>query len=501
MTVNVAGDVAVEAAESFTLALQAATNTLSVPTTIDTAQDEATGTIQNDDAAAGITILAEAESLHGQAGTPTATNAIELVRLGAFAATGGNAEVVSFDPTSDQLYILNTTGNKIEIVKIGATGSLTKTGEIDLSTLTEFGGANSVAIKNGVVAVAYGNATAGEAGHVALFNAAGVLQTTVEVGVLPDMLTFTPDGSRILVANEAEPVSAANNPAGTISIINLAGGAASATVSNTISFASLNGSEGALEQAGLALFPGQSAANDIEPEYIAVSPNGTRAYVTLQEVNAVAVIDLTNPAADQPLSILPLGMIDRSLVGNEFDCSDQDGAGTAGSIQIENHPVFSLLQPDAIASFTSGGVTYFVTANEGDARVVFGSEEVRLSNASYDLDDTVFPNEADLKNNDDIGRLNVINHEGDTDGDGDIDQIVTYGGRGISIFRQNDDGSITKVRETGGEFEKILGNLPNAATNFNSENTAAASTPAPTTRVRSPKAWPCRRSTASSMRS
>ncbi len=372
VTVNVAGDVAVEAAESFTLALQAATNTLSVPTTIDAAQDEATGTIQNDDAAAGITILAEAQSLQGQAGTPTATNAIELVRLGAFAATGGNAEVVSFDPTSDQLYILNTTGNKIEIVKIGATGSLTKTGEIDLSTLTEFGGANSVAIKNGVVAVAYGNATAGEAGHVALFNAAGVLQTTVEVGVLPDMLTFTPDGSRILVANEAEPVSAANNAAGTISIINLAGGAASATVSNTISFASLNGSEGALEQAGLALFPGQSAANDIEPEYIAVSPNGTRAYVTLQEVNAVAVIDLTNPAADQPLSILPLGMIDRSLVGNEFDGSDQDGAGTAGSIQIENHPVFSLLQPDAIASFSSGGVTYFVTANEGDARVVFG---------------------------------------------------------------------------------------------------------------------------------
>ena len=104
-----------------------------------------------------------------------------------------------------------------------------------------------------------------------------------------------------------------------------------------------------------------------------MSPNGTRAYVTLQEVNAVAVIDLTNPAADQPLSILPLGMIDRSLVGNEFDGSDQDGAGTAGSIQIENHPVFSLLQPDAIASFSSGGVTYFVTANEGDARVVFGS--------------------------------------------------------------------------------------------------------------------------------
>jgi predicted extracellular nuclease/2',3'-cyclic-nucleotide 2'-phosphodiesterase (5'-nucleotidase family) len=157
-------------------------------------------------------------------------------------------------------------------------------------------------------------------------------------------------------------------------------------------------------------------------------------------------------------------------VGNEFDGSDQDGAGTAGSIQIENHPVFSLLQPDAIASFASGGVTYFVTANEGDARVVFDSEEVRLNDASYDLDDAAFPNEAALKNDGDIGRLNVINHEGDTDGDGDFDQIVTYGGRGISIFRQNDDGTITKVRETGGEFEKILGSLPDASANFNGEN-------------------------------
>ena len=173
-----------------------------------------------------------------------------------------------------------------------------------------------------------------------------------------------------------------------------------------------------------------------------MSPNGTRAYVTLQEVNAVAVIDLTNPAADQPLSILPLGMIDRSLVGNEFDGSDQDGAGTAGSIQIENHPVFSLLQPDAIASFTFRRRHLFRHRERGRCpRRASDPEEVRLSNASYDLDDTVFPNEADLKNNDDIGRLNVINHEGDTDGDGDIDQIVTYGGRGISIFRQNDDGT------------------------------------------------------------
>jgi predicted extracellular nuclease/Ca2+-binding RTX toxin-like protein len=412
----------------------------------------------------GIEILEKAASLQGEAGTPDATNAISLVRVGEFAATEGNAEVVSFDPATDQLYILNATGHRIEIVHIGSTGALSKTGEIDLTTLPEFGGANSVAIKNGVVAVAYANATAGENGHVALFNAAGVLQTTVEVGALPDMLTFTPDGSRLLVANEAEPASELNNPAGSISIISVA----TATIVNTISFASLNGSEGALAAAGLAMYPGWEASADIEPEYITVSPDGTKAYVTLQEVNAVAVIDLADTAADRPVSILPLGMIDRSLVGNEFDGSDRDGAGNDGAINVENHPVLSLLQPDAIASFNAGGKTYFITANEGDARVVVTDEEVRVKDV--DLDDAAFPNEAALKSDDEIGRLNMIRHQSDTDGDGDMDQLVTYGGRGISIFQQNEDGSITKVRETGGEFEKILSSLPNASTNFNGEN-------------------------------
>src|SRR5262249_43178134 len=78
------------------------------------------------------------------------------------------------------------------------------------------------------------------------------------------------------------------------------------------------------------------------------------------------------------------------------------------------------------------------------------------------------------KNDDNIGRLNIINHEGDTDGDGIIDVITTYGGRGISIFKQNEDGSIEKVRETGGEVEKILAQQANAKTPFNGQNTAGS---------------------------
>ena len=90
----------------------------------------------------------------------------------------------------------------------------------------------------------------------------------------------------------------------------------------------------------------------------------------MQEVNAIAVIDLTDGAADQPISLLPLGSIDFSLPGNEADFSDEDGPGGEPAISVGNAPVKGLLQPDAIASFAVGGVTYFVTANEGDSRIV-----------------------------------------------------------------------------------------------------------------------------------
>ena len=463
VTVEIAGDTEIEPDEAFTLTLDAVANSdATIDTQLGTAT-QATGTVLDDDGnvIGGIAILDQAPSLQGyQGATPTAapapSNAINLVRLGAFTPSGSvpdesNAEVVSFDPDTGRMFILNTNGDRIDIVAIGSDGALTATGTIDLSALPGFGGANSVAVENGIVAVAYANAVGDQPGAVTLFDTAGQFVTTVQAGVLPDMVVFTPDGTRLLVANEAEALSAADNPAGSVSIIDLSAGAAAASVVNTISFGALDGNEALLRQKGIEIFPGQAASADIEPEYIAIASDGTRAYVTLQEVNAVAVIDLTDPAADRPVALLPLGGVDHSLAGNEFDPSDKNG------IAITSADVIGLLQPDSIASFQSGGVTYFVTANEGDSRVGDGiTDSVRLKDASYVLDPTAYPNAAALKADDELGRLNVLSTLGDTDGDGDIDQIYALGGRGFSIFRQNDDGTITKVYESGGAFEKII---------------------------------------------
>jgi Ca2+-binding RTX toxin-like protein len=426
---------------------------------------------------------AEVAALAGAETAPDATDRVTLTRLGSFNGTGaaaaGRSEVVAFDAASGNLFIVNNaqdaiagSDGRIDIANITAEGQLLAAGSIDLVGLPDFGFVNSVAVKNGLVAVAYANPDATLPGRVVFFDAASGVQVgdTVVVGVLPDNLTFSPDGSKVLVANEAEAVSAASNPAGTISIIDVVGGVPGATA-RTISFTALNGEEAALSGQGVALFPGQAAAADIEPEYISVSPDGTRAYVTLQEANAVAVIDLTDPTADRPLSIQPLGFIDRNLEGNAFDPSDRDDAeGDGPAIDIRTFDVLSLPQPDAIASFSTGGATYFITANEGDARVGI-VDEVTFSDASYVLDPTLYPDAAALKANSELGRLRVITSLGDTDGDGDYDQIHTYGGRGFSIFRQEADGSLTKVRESGSEFERILADQ--FPTLFNVENNSA----------------------------
>ena len=423
----------------------------------------------------GITVYDQADgSLQGSTTTPVATNEVVMVRLGSIQGSSAGAEGVAFE--NGKIYATNVNGDTINIHAVAADGSLSNLTPISLAGLAEYktGGVNSVAISNGTIAVAYDNVTAGNSGYVALFNAAdNSLIKTIQVGVLPDQVTFTADGNKLLVANEGEAISSTNNPVGSISIIDMSSGAVNATVSNTISFDALNGSETALKAQGLALLNGQSAAADIEPEYITVSADGTRAYVTLQEVNAVAVIDLTNATADRPMSILPLGVVDRNLAGNKLDASDQDGPSAGKLLNLQNYDVVGLLQPDAIASFTVSGMTYFITANEGDSRVGTGiTDSVRLSSGSYMLDATAYPNAAALKANAQLGRLNVLTNVGDTDGDGDYDQIYTLGGRSITIFRQEADGSITKVRETGGEFEAITSAL---GTSFNSNQSTSAS--------------------------
>jgi 2',3'-cyclic-nucleotide 2'-phosphodiesterase (5'-nucleotidase family) len=365
----------------------------------------------------------------------------------------GGAEISAFDPGSDRLFVTSSLG--LQVVNLAdpvAPGLITTVNFTTLGFATT--DVTSVAVKNGIVAVALPNADKSLPGKVVFLNAADhTLLGSVDVGALPDMLTFTPDGTKVLVANENEIVSDANfGGQGSVSIIDISGGVGAATV-QTAGFTAFNGQEDALRAEGVRIFAGKTVSEDVEPEYIAVSADGAQAMVTLQEANAVAVLDIATATFTD---IVPLGTKDFS--GLLVDTSDQDGTGGAASMKLQvGDPVFGLYMPDAIDSYQAGGETYYVIANEGDDRNDFlnPDEAIRLSSGSYDLDNAVFTNESTLKAPAELGRLTISNApglRGDTDGDGDIDQILMYGGRSFSIL--DSDGNI--VFDSADIIERIV---------------------------------------------
>jgi len=402
--------------------------------------------------------------------TITNNNSSTLQRVSTITSVNG-AEISAFDPGSDRLFVV--AGSTVEIYSLSNTATLTLVGTLSTGFTASPGTQaipNSVAVRNGIVAVAYAiqNTTtnAQQTGQVSFYSAVdGTFLNSVAVGALPDMLTFTPDGTKVLVANEAEPNSYGQadsvDPEGSISIIDISGGVANATVDNA-TFTNFNSQIDALRAAGVRITgPGATVAQDLEPEYIAISADGLTAQITLQENNAIAILDI---ASGTITDIVPLGTKNFNLPGNGIDASDRDSG-----INIQNWPVFGLYQPDAIASFTANGQTYYITANEGDSRDYTGfSEEVRVGAASYVLDPTTFPNAATLKQNANLGRLTVSNASGDTDGDGDFDQIQAFGARSFSIW----DANGNQVFDSGDQFEQITASR--VPTLFNSDGTVAS---------------------------
>ncbi len=407
--------------------------------------------------------------------TPVSDSLISLKKIGGVTSTNG-AEIAAFDAGSDRLFVV--AGSLVEIQKIDNKGTVTADGSLALGFTPAAGTEvlpNSVAVKNGLVAVAQAvvNATtkAQQVGQVSFYDAVtGAFLKSIEVGFLPDMLTFTPDGTRVLVANEGEPNSYGQpnsfDPEGSVSVINIVGEVATATV-QTASFTSFNSQIAALRTSGVRIFgPGATVAQDLEPEYIAVSPDGLTAQVTLQENNAIAILDIATATIT---SVTSLGVKNHSLPGNGLDASDRDLNGTVGTAKIATQPVVGLYQPDAIASFSIAGQAYYITANEGDARDYTGfAEESRVGAAGYVLDPTVFPNAAALKQNANLGRLTVSRVSGDNDGDGDFDRIEAFGARSFSIW----DASGRQVFDSGDQIEQIT--AAQVPTLFNSDGTVTS---------------------------
>jgi len=290
---------------------------------------------------------------------------VMLEKIGNF-ATGefvkSAAEITAYDAASKRSFVVNALAGAVDVLDLSNPTAPVKVGRIEGTAVLAGAEINSVAVRDGIVAVAMQAPVKTDIGRMALYSASTLeLISQVEVGALPDMVTFSPDGRYVLVANEGEPSDDYQiDPEGSISVIDISD--AKKPVARIAGFTQYNGQEAALRARGVRIFgPNATAAKDFEPEYIAVSADSRTAWVTLQENNAIARVDL---ASAKVISVTALGYKDNSLEANALDIQDEDGKiniATWGGLR-------SLYMPDSIAAYEAGGKTYLVTANEGDAR-------------------------------------------------------------------------------------------------------------------------------------
>ncbi|MBR9860793.1 T9SS type A sorting domain-containing protein [bacterium] len=391
----------------------------------------------------------------------TFTDVLDIELIGSFQVPGdvfdeAAAEIPAFDAKRDQVFFTDANSDQIHVLDISNPASPQLIESIDLG-----GSPNSVAVYDDIVAVAVEADPKQDPGRVEFYSAADFSKLgEVTVGALPDMVTFNEDGTKVLTANEGEPSGDyLNDPEGSISIITLNTGNLSSSTVETADFTSFN----ANPPSGIRLFGRSSMgegdkaddtpvtlAQDIEPEYITIK--GTTAYVTCQENNALAIVNIETATVT---ALLPLGTKDHMQAGNGLDASNRDDG-----IFIAQWPVKGLYMPDAISSYEVNGTTYLITANEGDAReyeyesggddVLSFIDETRVKD--LDLDPTAFPYADILQRDAELGRLKASLVDGDTDGDGDYDEIYSYGARSFTIWNAS-TGNV--VWDSKNAFEQI----------------------------------------------
>ena len=430
--------------------------------------------------AALLSALTAFAASNGGASTPQITQSrpggsFDLIQRGSFAGGGeAAAEIVAYDAGSQQLFVTNGAQNRVDVLDVSNLDTPTLVRSIDI---TPYGpGLQSVAVANGLLAVAISGFDAVTPGVIAVFDAAsGAFRRVFPAGVLPDNVVFSADGTLLMAANEGEvgDLPVAEDPPGSVTLIDLSQGLSLATVSQ-VDFTSLDGQEAALRAQGVRIMgetldepvsltnPARPASKDLEPEYIAIAPDNSVAWVTLQEANAFARINL---ATRTLIDIVPIARKNHSLHGNRLDPSDRDGSGGDGAFILDNWPVLGMHMPDSITSFApaigpAAGQTFYASAGEGDDR----GEVARIGSNNFVLDATVFPNASTLKQGAALGRLNASLIEGDTDDDGEFEELHVLGSRSFSIF----DSTGAQVYDSGDELECMTGSLFPA--DFNSDN-------------------------------
>ncbi|AKK10617.1 choice-of-anchor I family protein [Corynebacterium uterequi] len=387
-------------------------------------------------------------------GTDTVVlNPIGAYDSGVFDASA--AEIVAYHPDTTSVLVVNANAGTVDVLSVADPTHPQLRGTVSVPGHE----VNSVSVREDglVVAAAEPSEDKTLPGKAVFFDIAHLedgLLGDVTVGSLPDNVQITPDGRFALVANEGEPAEDYSvDPEGSVSVIALPPTPTSPTQDavRTADFTAWNdySADELWKDNNIRVFGPQEkllASENFEPEYIAIS--GNLAFASLQENNAIAVIDIEKA---QVIDVFGLGVIDRETVA--FDPSDKDDAVT-----LRTAPVKALPLPDALAAFEHDGKTYIITTNEGDARDWDGySEEIRFGDiGDPEETDIVLGANLDpaLQKKDALGRLKITTAQGvktNPDGTRELTEIYTFGGRGFSIY--DSEGNL--ISTSGTDFERI----------------------------------------------
>ncbi|WP_151690936.1 choice-of-anchor I family protein [Acinetobacter junii] len=428
------------------------------------------------------------------------------------------AEIPAYDAASKRLFVVNAQKGLVDVLDASKPEQPIHIAELSARDYLADSEVNSVAVQNGIVAIAVQAKNKTDAGLVVFFNAKDLsFMSKVAVGSLPDMLTFSPNGKTVLVANEAEPNDDYSiDPEGSVSIIDIRD--IKQPKASIADFRAWNSQKADLMSKGVRIFgPNATVAQDLEPEYITISGDSKTAWVTLQENNAIARIDI---AQQKVTDIYPLGYKDHGVMGNELDVSDRDS-----KIDIKTWTgLVGMYQPDSIANYQVNGQTYLVTANEGDSRewlkdedayfagnlaqgyvenirmkhlfnskgfnaegdypahlqkIANGVKGAKLNPVTFAYCGATATEAGDCRKDGNLGRLNIAWNMGyQTNADGSpkldangrltYDKLYAYGARSFSIW--NTQGQL--VWDSGSEFEKKAAEL--FPTYFNTDHEAVS---------------------------
>ncbi|ULG73292.1 choice-of-anchor I family protein [Macrococcus brunensis] len=371
-------------------------------------------------------------------------------------------EIVAYDKKYKRAYSINGALNSLDILDASklTKGKMPLLKRVALKDFNAQGSdITSVAIhpQHKYIAVSVPAANKTDNGHVVFLSMNGKFKGQVEVGALPDMLTFTPNGNNLVVANEGEPNDEYTvNPEGSVSVIRTKpnGHIKQSDVTTTYFDRSMIGSD--VRELGRNA---EESFRNLEPEYITVDNNNKLAYITIQERNAVATYDIKKKKF---VSVKGLGYKDYHKT--TIDVSDKDD-----KINMKNYPLFGMYQPDGISHLNYKGHVYLLTANEGDTQDYKGfSEETRVADIAdqYNTASDYFKgfDSSILKDKKSLGRLKTSTSNPFTNADGTYDAVVTFGGRSFSVVEAD---SMKQVYDSGDDFEKIIAKaFPDA---FNSQ--------------------------------